>query len=81
MFIGTPALTARGFMEADMDKVVDFIDRCLIIAEEVVKSSGPCMHNFKRILKEDKIRTSLEEIRKEVEAFSETFPLPGYESC
>merc|ERR1719355_141061 len=33
--IGTPALTSRGFQEADFEKVADFLDRAVTIAQAV----------------------------------------------
>jgi glycine hydroxymethyltransferase len=45
----------------------------------VVKVSGPKLVDFKRVLKEDDtIVQKVKELREEVEAFSGTFPLPGY---
>lgn len=38
--IGTPALTTRGFDEADFEKVADFLHEAVIIALDVQKSSG-----------------------------------------
>jgi hypothetical protein len=45
----------------------------------VAKVSGPKLVDFKRVLKEDNTFVQkVNELREEVEAFSQTFPLPGY---
>ncbi|KAJ4444387.1 hypothetical protein ANN_06179 [Periplaneta americana] len=77
--LGTPALTTRGLKEQDIDKVVDFIHRGLELSKEVTKISGPKLVDFKRVLKEDAtISEKVKNLREEVEAFSRSFPLPGY---
>ena len=54
--IGTPAATARGMGESDMEQLATWIDRCL---------------------RSPKDEAVLEEIRSEVVAFCERFPVPG----
>merc|ERR1712033_143072 len=48
--LGTPALTTRGFKEAEMDRVVAFIDSALKLAVEIQTSSGPKLVDFKAAL-------------------------------
>jgi glycine hydroxymethyltransferase len=49
------------------------------LSKEVTKVSGPKLVDFKRVLKEDDtIVQKVNELREEVEDFSQTFPLPGY---
>jgi len=77
--LGTPALTTRGLKEQDIDKVVDFIHRGLQLSKEVVKVSGPKLVDFKRVLQEDNTFVQkVNELCEEVQAFSRTFPMPGY---
>jgi len=77
--LGTPALTTRGLKEEDIDKVVDFIHRGLQLSKEVVKVSGPKLVDFKRVLQEDSTFVQkVNELREEVQAFSRSFPMPGY---
>merc|ERR1712078_727017 len=46
--IGTPALTSRGFQEADFEKVADFLDRAVTIAQAVDgKSKGKKFKDFR----------------------------------
>jgi len=77
--LGTPAITTRGLMEQDIDKVVDFIDRAIKIAKEAGEVSGPKLVDFKNVLEKDEtFKNKVSSLRNEVENFSESFPLPGY---
>ncbi|XP_040173660.1 serine hydroxymethyltransferase isoform X2 [Anopheles arabiensis] len=77
--LGTPALTTRGLFEKDMQQVVEFIDRGLRLSKEIANVSGPKLSDFKRILHEDStFSEKVNNLRKEVEQYSEQFPLPGY---
>ncbi|XP_076275638.1 serine hydroxymethyl transferase isoform X2 [Rhynchophorus ferrugineus] len=76
--LGTPALTTRGFKEEDIDKVVDFIDRAILLAKEISGVSGPKLVDFK-VAAHEKFGDKIKALRDEVENFSEKFPLPGYE--
>ncbi|XP_046660623.1 serine hydroxymethyltransferase-like isoform X2 [Homalodisca vitripennis] len=78
--LGTPALTTRGLKESDMERVVDFIDRGLKLGQEAQLVSGPKLVDYKKVLLEDKtIVPKVEALRKEVEDFSEQFPIPSFQ--
>lgn len=78
--LGTPALTTRGLTEPDMARVVDFIDRGLQLSKEITAVSGPKLADFKRVLHEDPtFNAKVQALKKEVQAYSEKFPMPGYE--
>ncbi|XP_043527457.1 serine hydroxymethyltransferase isoform X2 [Frieseomelitta varia] len=78
--LGTPALTTRGLVEEDIDKVVDFIHRGLLLGKEVSNISGPKLVDYKRILSTDvNIKAKVTVLREEVETFSRQFPIPGFE--
>lgn len=78
--LGTPALTTRGLTEPDMARVVDFIDRGLQLSKEITAVSGPKLADFKRVLHEDStLNAKVQALKKEVQAYSEKFPMPGYE--
>lgn len=78
--LGTPALTTRGFLEADIRKVVEFIHQGLQLALEVSAISGPKLVDFKRVLIEDpKVHEKMLQLRASVEHFALDFPMPGYE--
>ncbi|XP_037964887.2 serine hydroxymethyltransferase isoform X1 [Plutella xylostella] len=79
--LGTPALTTRGLVEADMDRVVEFIDRALVLAREASDRCGPRLADFNKELQENPdLRARLAALRDEVEAYSRQFPLPGYDT-
>jgi len=75
--LGTPALTTRGFVEADMDRVVEWMDRGLKLSKEITAVSGPKLVDFKEACHSDKFAGTIKALREEVENFSATFPLPG----
>lgn len=76
--LGTPAITTRGFVEKDIDRVVDFIDRGLKLAIVISAKSGPKLVDFKRLTEEDsEIKSKIAALRQEVEEFCLQFPLPG----
>lgn len=78
--LGTPALTTRGLAEVDMAQVVDFIDRGLQLSKEIAAVSGPKLVDFKRVLHEDPtLNAKVQALKKEVQSYSEKFPMPGYE--
>jgi len=78
--LGTPALTTRGFVEDDIDCVVKFIDRALKICKEAIKISGPKLEDFKKTLHNNEdVAAKIQELRCEVEDYSNKFPLPGME--
>ncbi|XP_075973700.1 serine hydroxymethyl transferase isoform X1 [Anticarsia gemmatalis] len=79
--LGTPALTTRGLKEADIDRVVDFIDKSLKIAQQVTKVSGPKLADFNRTIEESaEFKKQIHDLREQIESYSKTFPLPGFEA-
>merc|ERR1712032_4321 len=77
--LGTPALTTRGFKEAEMDRVVALIDSALKLAVEIQASSGPKLVDFKAALVKPENEMKLTALRNEVESFAVKFRLPGQE--
>ncbi|KAL0107563.1 hypothetical protein PUN28_014702 [Cardiocondyla obscurior] len=79
--LGTPALTTRGLIEKDIDQVVNFIDRGLKLSKEVSAISGPKLVDFKKVLStNEQIKTKVATLKKEVEDFSRSFSLPGFDN-
>lgn len=76
--LGTPALTTRGLVESDIDRVVDFIDRGLKLSKEIAEVSGPKLVDFKAACHSDKFASTISALRGEVETYSAQFPLPGF---
>lgn len=77
--LGTPALTTRGLVESDIEKVVDFIDRGLTLSKEIAAVSGPKLVDFKAAVHSEQFVQKVKAIRDEVESFSAKFSMPGYE--
>ncbi|XP_046604196.1 serine hydroxymethyltransferase isoform X1 [Neodiprion virginianus] len=76
--LGTPALTTRGFKEAEIDKAVNFIHSGIELAKEVTAISGLKLPEFKRVLDTDvAIKVKVQALRTEVEKFASQFPMPG----
>eukprot|EP00878_Enallax_costatus_P009414 GHUV01009839.1.p1 GENE.GHUV01009839.1~~GHUV01009839.1.p1 ORF type:complete len:329 (+),score=91.89 GHUV01009839.1:1305-2291(+) len=80
MRIGTPALTTRGFKEADFVQVANFIDRAVKIAKEC-QANTPApgkLKDFKAYLQtEGGARQDVAQLRQEVESMASSFPMPG----
>ncbi|XP_026468365.1 serine hydroxymethyltransferase, cytosolic isoform X1 [Ctenocephalides felis] len=77
--LGTPALTTRGLVEKDMEQVVDFIDKALLLSKEITAISGPKLVDFKKVLhSDDVIQNKIKNLRNDVAQYSQKFPLPGY---
>lgn len=77
--IGSPALTTRGFTEADFRRVADFIDRGVEIAQRL-KASSPGdgkLKAFAAHLTQQAGDAELTALRSEVEQFASYFPMPG----
>jgi len=75
--IGTPALTSRGFLEKDFEKVADFLDQTLKIALDVQQKSGKLLEDFvKEFVKEEKVKI----LKEEIINFSSRFEIPGFDS-
>lgn len=77
--LGTPAITSRGMMEEDMDKIAGFISR---VIEEVRHYKLPEgkdeRRNFIENMKLELVgNENLKDVRKEVREFALQFPVPG----
>uniref|UniRef100_A0A7S3C438 Serine hydroxymethyltransferase n=1 Tax=Prasinoderma singulare TaxID=676789 RepID=A0A7S3C438_9VIRI len=83
--IGTPALTTRGFDEADFEKVAEFIARGVRLAVDTKAKAGEGvkLKGFKEFVLDAVAKGDMPEItqlKEEVEAFAEVFPMPGVEA-
>ncbi|KAK4218363.1 putative serine hydroxymethyltransferase [Rhypophila decipiens] len=76
--IGTPAMTSRGYGQADFEKVAQYIDEAVKLCKEI-QASLPKEANK---LKDFKLKVAsgevprINELRKEIADWSRTFPLP-----
>eukprot|EP01027_Heterolobosea_sp_BB2_P025410 GEZU01038995.1.p1 GENE.GEZU01038995.1~~GEZU01038995.1.p1 ORF type:complete len:498 (-),score=192.34 GEZU01038995.1:127-1554(-) len=73
--IGTPALTTRGFKEADFEKVAEFLHRGVQLGQQIQAVSGPLLKDFQAACNKSE---ELVKLREEVEKFAMTFPMPGF---
>jgi glycine hydroxymethyltransferase len=78
--MGTPALTSRGFLEQDFEKVADFFDRAVSIALKLNKTEkGKKLKDFKDMCSVGpSVDPDLEILRSEVINFACTFPTVGF---
>eukprot|EP00188_Purpureofilum_apyrenoidigerum_P003046 Plantae.Rhodophyta-Purpureofilum_apyrenoidigerum.ctg30909.p1 GENE.Plantae.Rhodophyta-Purpureofilum_apyrenoidigerum.ctg30909~~Plantae.Rhodophyta-Purpureofilum_apyrenoidigerum.ctg30909.p1 ORF type:complete len:464 (+),score=92.45 Plantae.Rhodophyta-Purpureofilum_apyrenoidigerum.ctg30909:185-1576(+) len=74
--LGTPALTTRGMMEEDFQKVGEFLHRGIQIGLAIQEASGKKLKDFEARLSGN---TDLDALRKEVEEFASTFAMPGFD--
>lgn len=78
--LGTPALTSRGLLEEDFQKVAHFIHRGIELTLQIqshmtVKAT---LREFKeKLTGDEKFQSAVAALRKEVENFASNFSLPG----
>ena len=70
--IGTPALTTRGLVESDFEKVGEYIDRVIKLCQEVQNISGKKLKDFKETL-HSQYQGQLDELKYEVNIFAEKY--------
>ena len=68
--IGTSALTSRGLVEKDFVVVVNFIDKAIKLAIKIQEKVGKKFFDFKKELINN---NEIEELRKEIEQFANSF--------
>lgn len=73
--LGSPALTTRGFVEEDFDRVANFLDRGLKIGLAIQEETGKKLKDFLPVMRG---HDSLRKLREEVEAFASEFGMPGW---
>lgn len=75
--IGTPALTSRGFKEADFAVVADLFDRGVQIACDI-KATGGKLKEFRSKLHTDQFAPTIAQLKHDVASFAQTFPTVGF---
>lgn len=78
--LGTPALTSRGLLEKEFQKVAHFIHRGIELTLQLQSDVGPraTLKEFKeKLAGDEKHRSAIRALREEVESFASLFPLPG----
>merc|ERR1712146_568029 len=76
--VGTPALTTRGFKEADFVQVAEFLDQAAKIALKISGASKTKkLVDYKATLKTEQFKAPIAALKKEVEDFAGKFYFPG----
>uniref|UniRef100_A0A671ECP6 Serine hydroxymethyltransferase n=1 Tax=Rhinolophus ferrumequinum TaxID=59479 RepID=A0A671ECP6_RHIFE len=78
--LGTPALTSRGLLEKEFQKVAHFIHRGIELTLQLQSDVGAraTLKEFKeKLAGDEKHRSAIRALREEVESFASLFPLPG----
>uniref|UniRef100_A0ABI7XTY9 Serine hydroxymethyltransferase n=1 Tax=Felis catus TaxID=9685 RepID=A0ABI7XTY9_FELCA len=78
--LGTPALTSRGFLEKEFQKVAQFIHRGIELTLQIQDDVGAraTLKEFKeKLAGDEKHQRAIRALREEVESFAALFPLPG----
>ncbi|KAK3385023.1 serine hydroxymethyltransferase [Podospora didyma] len=76
--IGTPAMTSRGFGEADFEKVAEYIDEAIKICKQVqgdLPKEANKLKDFKFKVAGGEV-PRINELRQQIASWSSTFPLP-----
>jgi len=78
--MGSPALSSRGFMEDDFEKVAEFFDRAVAIAVKLKKTEqGKKLKGFREMCAVGpSVDPELEVLRKDVMDFACSFPTVGF---
>ncbi|GLJ13022.1 hypothetical protein SUGI_0203500 [Cryptomeria japonica] len=74
--IGAPAMTSRGLKEADFEKIAEFLHQAINITLSIQKEYGKLLKDFNKGLANNK---DMENLKVEVEKFSASFDMPGFD--
>jgi glycine hydroxymethyltransferase len=72
--LGTGALTTRGFVKADFEKIADYCIKSIEIGKRIQEKTGKKLVDFEKALKDDE---EIKQIAVEVNTWAKTFSLPG----
>nr|XP_025719702.1 serine hydroxymethyltransferase, cytosolic [Callorhinus ursinus] len=78
--LGTPALTSRGLLEKEFQKVAQFIHRGIELTLQIQNDVGAraTLKEFReKLAGDEKHQRAVRALREEVESFASLFPLPG----
>ncbi|KAG1675894.1 hypothetical protein FOA52_001551 [Chlamydomonas sp. UWO 241] len=80
--MGTPALTSRGFIETDFEKVAGFVDRGVTITQNIKAKLGAKakLADFRDYVNAE-VPVEIKDLKAEVEAFAMQFPTIGFEKA
>ncbi|KDO24481.1 serine hydroxymethyltransferase 2 [Saprolegnia parasitica CBS 223.65] len=74
--VGTPALTSRGFKEADFVTVAGFLHRAVQLCLEIQATTGKKIVDFNKALES---HAGVKALRADVNAFATKFNMPGFD--
>lgn len=74
--IGAPAMTTRTMVESDFEQIALFLHEALQIGLKIQEGSGPALADFVKKLGENE---EIEALKKKVNAFASSFPIPGFD--
>lgn len=76
--IGTPAVTTRGYLEADIREVAAYLDEACTLAQAIQKESGSKkLSDFVKVMKQDQ---RVKDLADDVQSFSRQFDIPGFDA-
>lgn len=76
--IGTPAVTTRGYLEADMKQIGVYLDEaCKLSVAIQAEASSKKLTEFVKAMKTD---ARVQDLSKEVLSFSKQFDIPGFDA-
>ncbi|KAF0688559.1 Aste57867_19804 [Aphanomyces stellatus] len=74
--VGTPALTSRGFKEADFVQVGEFLHRAVELCIKIQSTTGKKLADFNAAIETN---ADVKQLRADVNAFATTFNMPGFD--
>ncbi|KAJ1916204.1 glycine hydroxymethyltransferase shm1 [Mycoemilia scoparia] len=77
--LGTSALTSRGFKEEDFEKVAEFLHEIVSLSIEIQEQCGSKL--LKDFLAAAKQHPKIPELQQRIEAFAQSFPMPGFDTA
>ncbi|KAG5064012.1 hypothetical protein JHK85_005195 [Glycine max] len=79
--MGTPALTSRGFVEEDFEKVAEYFDAAVKLALQIKENTnGTKLKDFVAAMQSDEqVQSKIANLRHEVEDYAKQFPTIGFD--
>ncbi|KAH9564499.1 hypothetical protein CY35_04G028200 [Sphagnum magellanicum] len=74
--VGTPAMTSRGLKEKDFEQIAEFLDRAVKITLKIQKEHGKLLKDFNKGVENNK---DIADLKVDVEKFSMSFDMPGFD--
>jgi glycine hydroxymethyltransferase len=72
--LGTPALTTRGFKEAEMDRIAGWCVQAIAISKRIQEKSGKKLTDFVEAIHTD---AQIKELSEEIKQFARQYSMPG----